>query len=166
MRDGEAVDSSSCVNKVSGTEPSSVPLSWTPLFTSAMNSVPLGGDPHQLQPALPHIVGLKCPLIRPPQCPAEDRGGFRLFPVGPQLTHTHTLSLMDEVFAALMKKVYLGEEFLSSLSTVLKRPNKGVDIISNTLPFPGHISTDLEVMQQQNLSQKNTHGSQNSPDKP
>ncbi len=52
---------------------------------------------------------------------------------------------MDEVFAALMKKVYLGEELLSSLSPVLKSPNKGADIISNTLPFPGHISKDSEV---------------------
>lgn len=54
---------------------------------------------------------------------------------------------MDEVFAALMKKVYLGEEFLSSLSPVLKRPDKGIDIIFNTLPFPGHISKDSEVSQ-------------------
>lgn len=53
---------------------------------------------------------------------------------------------MDEVFAALMKKVYLGGgEFLSSLSPVLKSPDKGVDIIPNTLPFPGHISEDSEV---------------------
>lgn len=54
---------------------------------------------------------------------------------------------MDEVFAALMKKVYLGEEFLLSLSPVLKSPNKGIDMIFNTLPFPGHISKDSEVSQ-------------------
>lgn len=48
-----------------------------------------------------------------------------------------------------MKKVYLGgEQLLSSLSPVLKSPDKGVDIIPNTLPFPGHISEDAEVRQQ------------------
>lgn len=55
---------------------------------------------------------------------------------------------MDEVFAALMKKVYVGEEFLSALSPVLKSPHKGADIIFNTLPFPGHVSKDSEVRQQ------------------
>lgn len=55
---------------------------------------------------------------------------------------------MDEVFAALMKKVYVGEEFLLALSPVLKSPHKGADIIFNTLPFPGHVSKDSEVRQQ------------------
>lgn len=68
------------------------------------------------------------------------------------------------MFAALMKKVYLGEELLSSLSTVLKSPDKGVDIIPNTLPFPGHISEDSEV-RQQSLSHRAAHDFQTSPDK-
>lgn len=64
---------------------------------------------------------------------------------------------MDEVFAALMKKVYLGgEEFLSALSPALKSPNKSADIISNTLPFPGHISKDSDVMLQSHKHKMST----------
>lgn len=63
-----------------------------------------------------------------------------------------------------MKKVYMGEEFLSSLYPVLKTPDKGIDIIFNTLPFPGYINKDSEVRQQA-LSHQEAHDFQNSLDK-
>ena len=50
------------------------------------------------------------------------------------------------MFVALMKKIYLGweegAELLSSLSPVLRSPDKGAGIIFNTVPFTGHISGD------------------------
>lgn len=89
------------------------------------------GDPHHFQPAWPHIVGLKCPLIRRPQCPAEDRCGLRLYVETPI---EHSSQSRDGVFAALMKKIYLGAELLSSLSPFLQSSDKGF----NTVPLTGH----------------------------
>lgn len=49
------------------------------------------------------------------------------------------------MFAALMKKgLFGGEEFLSALKVL----TKGLDIIFNTLPFPGHVSGDSAVRPQ------------------
>lgn len=58
---------------------------------------------------------------------------------------SHTHQQRDEVFAALMKKgLFGGEEFLSALKVL----TKGLDIIFNTLPFPGHVSGDSAVRPQ------------------
>lgn len=93
------------------------------------------GDPHHFQPAWPHIVELKCPLIRRPQCPAEDWCGLRLYVETPI---EHSSRPRDGVFAALMKKIYLGAELLSSLSPFLQSPDKGFGFIFNTVPLTGH----------------------------
>lgn len=112
-----------------------------------------GGDPHQLQPALPHIVELKCPLIRLPQCPDEDHYGFEHYVE--QLTQRLKLS-RDGVFAALMKKIYLDSALLSS---VLKSPDKGVCVIFTVFHFQetGLLTDEWHITSKPQYSHNNKH---------